>query len=114
MKTNSSRGWRLGLAAVLAGAALVLGGCYGLPKGTAPGMTVGSVSLQAVGAGLVRADAQTLTFKIKCEECGYEPETVTIATPVPGKPYVLDWVCPKCGYRQKITIRAEPATLSYK
>ena len=110
MKTNSFRGLRLLVAAVLAGAALVLSGCYGIPQGTAPSMKVGTVSLQAVGAGLVQADAQTTTFKIKCEECGYEPATITIPTPAPGKPYVLDWVCPKCGHQQKITIRAEPAS----
>jgi hypothetical protein len=102
----------VGLA--LAGAAVVLGGCHGIPQGTAPAITTagtaaGAVTLEATGAGLVKADARKTSFKIECARCGDESEVITIDTPVPGKPYTLDWGCPQCGHQQKIIIRAVSA-----
>ena len=95
----------------LAGAAVVLNGCHGIPQGTTPAITMagteaGTVTLQATGAGLIKADAQKTLFKIECTLCGYESEVIIIDTPVPGKPYTLDWVCPQCGHKQKIIISA--------
>jgi hypothetical protein len=92
-------------AVLLAGLALGLCGCYGIPKGTMKNAKVGEATLQATGAGIVSADAQKTTFRIKCAVCGYEPLPITIDTPVAGKPYTLDWVCPKCGHKQKIVIQ---------
>jgi hypothetical protein len=91
---------------VMAGILFTLGGCFGIPKDTLKEVAVGKVTLQATGAGLVTADAQKTTFKIKCAVCGYEAEPITIDTPVAGKPYILDWVCPNCGHKQKIEIQA--------
>jgi len=65
---------------------------------------IGSVTVHATGAGIVKADAQTVTFKIKCGLCGFEPEAITIPMPTPGKPYTNKWVCPKCGHKQTIVI----------
>lgn len=89
---------------VMAGFVLALTGCHGLPPGTTKNVTVGSSKLEANGAGIVKADAQKITFRIRCTVCGFETGDMTIDTPAPGKPYVLDWVCPKCGHRQKVTI----------
>jgi len=115
MKLNLSRLADLVVVLALAGAVVVLSGCHGIPQGTSPAITMagaamGAVTLEATGAGLIKADAQKTSFKIECAMCGYESEVITIDTPVPGKPYTLDWVCPQCGHKQKITIRAVSAT----
>lgn len=83
---------------------LFLGGCRGIPTGTAKVVAVGNANLQASGAGIVKVEAGKTTYKIKCSLCGYETETVTIDTPVAGKPYTTTWICPKCGHKQKIVI----------
>lgn len=100
---------RLGMAmVVMLGTLAVVNGCGGIPKGTVAQMQVGNLQVTAVGAGIVKADALKTTFQIKCGVCGFEPEIMTIDTPAPGKPYMLDWVCPKCGHKQKIVITATP------
>ena len=105
MKAGNVMGAGL-LALGLAGLALALSGCHGIPQGTVKEMPVGAVQLKAVGAGIVKADAQQTVYQIKCTVCGYQSEATTIDTPVTGKPYTIEWVCPKCGHRQKITIQA--------
>ena len=95
-----------GLAAV--GSGLLAGGCFGIPKGTVRNVSVGSRKLKATGAGIVKADAQKVTFKIKCSVCGFKAEEITIDTPTAGKPYTMDWVCPKCEHKQKIVIESVP------
>ena len=90
---------------IVAGLAFTLCGCRGIPKGSVKEITVGTTTLQATGAGIIKADAQKTTFQIKCGFCGFEPAVMTIDTPVAGKPYTLDWVCPKCGHKQKIIIQ---------
>lgn len=84
--------------------ALFLGGCRGIPAGTMRTATVGAVTLNAKGAGIVKAEAGKTTYKIKCALCGYEADNVTVDTPVMGKPYGTTWVCPKCGHKQKIVL----------
>ncbi|MEI8078691.1 MAG: hypothetical protein WCH61_03560 [bacterium] len=116
MKLQLSRLTNLVVRLSLAGVVIVLSGCHGIPPGTTPAITLagtvgGAVTLTATGAGLVNAEAQKTSFKIECTLCGYESAVITIDTPVPGKPYTLDWVCPQCGHRQKITIGAVPAVL---
>lgn len=111
MQRNLPRLPHVVLMLLLAGTIVTLSGCHGIPQGTAPTVTVsGAVALRATGAGLITADAQKTSFKIKCALCGYESEVVTIDTPTPDKPYTLDWVCPKCGHKQKITLRAVAAS----
>lgn len=78
-----------------------LNGCFG----TTTSLKTGNMEIQSIGAGLIKVEAGKTTFKIKCKVCGYEEER-TADTPVIGAPYMLDWICPKCGHRQKITIRA--------
>ena len=90
---------------MMAGGMLALVGCRGIPAGTTKEITIGATTLQATGAGIVKADAQKTTFRIKCAVCGFEPDPITIDTPTAGKPYVLNWVCPKCGHKQKIVIQ---------
>lgn len=91
---------------VVAAVAVMLAGCFGIPKGTVSEVKVGAVQLKVNGAGIVKADAAKTTFKIKCSRCGFEPEEITIDTPVAGKPYTQDWTCPKCGNKMKIVIEA--------
>ena len=86
--------------------ALALSACYGIPKGTMQATRAGDVQLKITGAGIVKADAQKTTFKIQCAVCGYQSEEMTVATPAAGKPYAMEWVCPKCGHKQKIVIQA--------
>ncbi len=89
-----------------AGLVSALSGCYGIPTGTTAEATVGQLKFKATGAGIVKANAEKTTFKIRCGMCGFQSEEITINTPKPGTPYVLDWICPNCGYGQKIVIEA--------
>jgi len=97
------------LAVMLVGIVGVLSGCYGIPKGTMKVVKTNGVQLQAEGAGIIKADDKTTTFRIKCGLCGFESGEITIPTPSAGNPYVLKWVCPKCGHRQTVTIQVLPA-----
>jgi rRNA maturation protein Nop10 len=85
--------------------ALAIVGCHGIPPGTMQKTTIGAVTIEASGAGIVKADAQTTTFKIKCKVCGYEADPIVIPTPPIGKPYTMTWICPKCGHKQTIVIQ---------
>jgi rubredoxin len=75
-----------------------------IPAGTMRTATVGAVTLNASGAGIVKAEAGKTTYKIKCSLCGYETDNVTVDTPAEGKPYGIRWVCPRCGHKQKIAL----------
>ena len=91
---------------VISGFMLALGGCSTVPKGSASTVQMNGVHLQASGAGIIKADAQNTTFRIKCGVCGKESEELVIPTPLAGKPYTLNYVCPRCGHKQKIVIQA--------
>lgn len=90
---------------VLAGFMAVLSGCGTVPKGATRTIEVNGVQLKAAGAGIVKADAQNLTYRIKCGVCGKQSEDIVIPTPQAGKPYTFEWVCPRCGHKQTITIQ---------
>jgi rubredoxin len=106
---NASKLLSLAAAAVLStGLGLVLSGCGTVPEGANKSAAAGGVQLEATGAGIVKADAQKTVFKIKCAVCGFVSDEMTIDTPAAGKPYTLDWVCPKCGHKQKVTIQVAP------
>ncbi len=90
---------------VIAGFLFLLNGCSTVPKGASRSARITTGQLQASGAGIISADAQTTTFRIKCKVCGFESEPITILTPQTDKPYVLNWTCPKCGHKQTITIQ---------
>jgi hypothetical protein len=94
---------RVGLALVLV---MALGGCYGIPQGTRESVSVGKLQLLIKGAGLVTADTEKTTFRIKCGHCGFEAGEMTMDTPSVGKPYILNWVCSKCRNKQTIIIEA--------
>ena len=89
----------------LAAAAFLFAGCGTVPKGAARAIQISTAQLQASGAGIIKADAQTTTFQIKCAVCGYVSEEITIPTPQAGLPYTLNWVCPKCGHKQTVVIK---------
>lgn len=91
---------------ILAGLVVMLGGCAGLPRGTHAVVHVGRLQLTARGAGMVGADTEKATFRIRCGRCGFEPEELTVDAPSVGRPYRLNWVCPKCGKRQAVHIEA--------
>ena len=90
---------------VLAGFMVLLNGCGTVPKGAARAVKITTGQLQASGAGIISADTQTTTFRIKCAVCGYVSEPITIPTPQAGKPYTLNWTCPNCGHNQTVTIQ---------
>lgn len=91
---------------MVVGTAVLLDGCYGIPKGTAAQVQVGSAQITATGAGIIKADASKTTIQIRCSDCGYQTDTITIDTPTPGHPYTLKWVCPVCGHKQTVVVSA--------
>lgn len=105
MRTKNGLGMLMSVL-VAVGFVIALSGCFGIPKGTMKDVKVGSAQLKASGAGIVKADAQKVTIKIKCAVCGFQTDEITVDTPSSGKPYTMDWVCPKCGHKQKIVIES--------
>ena len=93
------------LLSVMAGFMFMLGGCSTVPKGASRTVRITVGQLQAAGSGIVGADAQSTTFRIKCGQCGYETAEIVIPTPQAGKPYILNWVCPNCGHKQQVVIQ---------
>lgn len=100
-------GW-LGMAvtAAVLVSMVAMSGCSAVPKGASKQVTVNSTTLKATGAGIVKADAAKAIYQIKCTVCGFVSESVTIDTPSKDKPYEVEWVCPKCGHKQKVTVTA--------
>lgn len=78
-----------------------------VPKGTEKAMQVGTVELDATGCGIVKANEQKTTYKIKCSVCGYESNEISIDTPTADKPYTIVWTCPKCKNKQTIVIQVK-------
>ncbi len=103
MKTGST----VALAILFTGIAVVLSGCYGIPKDTLKVAKIGNIQITAVGAGIVEADAVNTTIKVKCGFCGFEDKEVIIPSPVAGKPYTMEWICPKCGHKQSIIVQVD-------
>ena len=83
-----------------------LSGCYGIPMGTTEESTVGQLQLKATNAGIVKANTQKTTYKIRCSVCGFQNEDKTIITPTVKDTYVMDWLCPNCGHQQIIMVQA--------
>ena len=91
---------------VMTGLVFALSGCFGIPKGTQESANVGKLHLLIKGAGIVKADTEKTTFRIRCHRCGFVTEEFTVDTTAVGKPYILNWVCPKCQNKQTIVIEA--------
>jgi DNA-directed RNA polymerase subunit M/transcription elongation factor TFIIS len=68
-----------------------------------------SSSLKVTGATVIESNATKTKIKIKCAKCGYLSAEIEIDTPTAGKPYTQDWVCPKCGHKQKVTVEVAKA-----
>ena len=74
---------KIGVAVVvLSGTMAVVNGCGGIPKGTMEQVQVGQMQITAVGAGIVMANAQKTTFRIKPQasptrSTGYAPSADT-------------------------------------
>jgi hypothetical protein len=64
--------------------------------------------LTATGATLVECGEKKTKICIKCTKCGFKAE-LEIATPTADAPYSLEWKCPKCGNKQKITVEVAKA-----
>ena len=62
-----------------------------------------SVKLTATGATVIESNEKKAKIKITCGKCGKLVE-LEIDTPTADKPYSLDWTCPKCGNKQKVTV----------
>jgi hypothetical protein len=96
----------IGLAGALAGS--IVAGCYGIPKGTLKEAPMGSMKIEAEGAGLVTGAGDKTTFLIRGGRCGYTDEPTTIDTPKFAQPYVRRYTCPKCGHQQWVTVQQLP------
>jgi DNA-directed RNA polymerase subunit RPC12/RpoP len=92
-------------AFIVFGLLLATSSCSAMPKGTVKNVTVGTMQIVITGAGIVRSDEKTVTYKIQCQKCGHKSEEITIPIPAPDKPYTIEWVCPNCGHKQKIEIK---------
>lgn len=66
-------------------------------------------NLKATGAGIIESNEKKTKIKIKCAKCGYLSAEIEIDTPTADKPYTQDWVCPKCGHKQKVTVEVAKA-----
>lgn len=62
-----------------------------------------AAKLIATGAAVVECGEKKTKIKITCAKCG-KTEEREIDTPTADKPYTLNWVCPKCGHKQKVTV----------
>jgi hypothetical protein len=62
-----------------------------------------AVKLTATGATVVESNDKKTKLAIKCAKCGFKAE-LEIDTPTADKPFSLEWVCPKCKHKQKITV----------
>jgi predicted RNA-binding Zn-ribbon protein involved in translation (DUF1610 family) len=91
-------------------AAILPGGCAGIPKDTVRQAQVGKVRITAAGAGIVSSNDKSTVIRIRCDDCGFVSEELTIDTPAPGAAFTMTWVCPQCGHKQKITVTAAFAT----
>lgn len=59
--------------------------------------------LNAAGATVLGGCPKKTKIKITCAKCG-KTEEIEIDTPTADKPYAQNWTCPKCGYKQKVTV----------
>ena len=80
-------------------------GCNRIPPGTTGSVMIGSETLEAVNAGIVKTEGNKTTIQIKCNLCGFVSDPIVIDTPGPDKPYSLEWKCPKCGHKQTIVVQ---------
>ncbi len=62
-----------------------------------------TAKLTATGATVVECGDKKTKIKITCAKCGKTVE-LEIDTPTADKPYAQDWVCPKCGNKQKVSV----------
>lgn len=71
--------------------------------GAAPAAACQS-KLKATNASVVSCDGAKTKIKIKCAKCGHQPVEIEIDTPTAEKPYKQEWSCPKCGFKQTVTV----------
>lgn len=60
--------------------------------------------LKATGAVVLETNGEKTKIQIVCAKCGYKAAALEIDTPTAGKPYTQDWTCPKCNFKQKVTV----------
>ena len=65
--------------------------------------------LKATGAVVLESNEKKTKIKVKCTKCGFLSAEIEIDTPTADKPYTLDWTCPKCGNKQKVTVEVPAA-----
>jgi DNA-directed RNA polymerase subunit M/transcription elongation factor TFIIS len=63
-----------------------------------------SSKLKATGAVVLESNGTKTKIQIVCGKCGYKAAALEIDTPTAGKPYTQDWTCPKCNFKQKVTV----------
>ncbi len=61
-------------------------------------------NLVAEGATVLGGCPKKTKIKITCAKCGKTVE-LGIDTPTADKPYAQEWVCPKCGNKQAVSVK---------
>jgi rRNA maturation protein Nop10 len=99
----TSRRTFIGSMLTLAAVPLLSNGqtCSAAAKKDAPAAC--AAKFTATGAAVVESNEKKTKIKITCPKCGKVAE-LEIDTPTADKPYALDWVCPKCGCKVKVSV----------
>ncbi|MBX6763100.1 MAG: hypothetical protein K6T51_07010 [Rubrobacteraceae bacterium] len=64
------------------------------------------MAIEMTGAKVVNTRGTVVTFRQKCEECGYVFDyNKTTIVPAYGSRKVRPFTCPQCGNRQEVTAR---------
>ncbi len=78
--------------------------CCGGKKAKGEGCAAGAGNLTATGAVVLKNNGGKTKIKIVCGKCGYKTAAIEIDTPTADKPYTQEWTCPKCGFKQTVTV----------
>lgn len=62
----------------------------------------------AKGAAVIECGEKKTKIKITCPKCG-KVEELEIDTPTADAPYAKEWVCPKCGFKVKVSVAVAKA-----
>lgn len=78
-------------------------------KGASGACAAGAGKLTATGAVVLESNNGKTKIKIVCGKCGHKTAPIEIDTPTADKPYTQEWTCPKCGFKQTVTVAVAKA-----